>query len=240
MKMSLVLHKTERVKHTEPVAQWLSAILSPAIQAANFSRPPPVELRPTGRWGGWCDGKDYAADGRVAISNRVFFWKRESILSVYLHESAHRMLDGQEVASHGPEFFLLNLVLLARCASLFAAEAAQKLSFYDLQDCPAELENEPTWRGIVTTWALPKAEQIVTLHGDKTAEELVPIVLKSWAEFTVQRARSAQKAAQRARQIVAQGEEIIALKSDRNFWRYTSIFCMFFSFWLISQLFKGG
>ena len=238
--MSLVLHKTERVMPTEPVAQWLSAILCPAILAAGFNNPPPLELRPTGMSGGWCQARESAPDGRVAISKRLVFWKRESIISMYLHEAAHRLMDADEVATHGPEFFALNLILHSRCQSLFSAEAAQKVDFYDLQDQPAELVNEPSWRGIVIAWALPKAEQIVTAHGDKTAEELVPIVLKSWAEFIVQRAKSAQQAAQRARQDVAQAEEITALKSDRNFWRYTSIFCMFFSFWLISQLFKGG
>ena len=237
--MSLVLHKTERVSATEPVAQWLSAILNPAILAAGFSSPPPLEIRPTGVVGGWCHQKSHAPDGRVSISKKLIFWNKESIICTYLHESAHRLSDGQEVA-HGPEFFLLNLVLHARCASLFAAEAAQKLSFYDLQDCPDVLANEPGWRGIVVSWALPKAEQIVRENADKTAEEIVPIVIAAWAEFLVQRAKSAQQVAQRARQIVAQAEEIIALKSDRNFWRVTSIFLMFFVFWLISQLFKGG
>ena len=222
------------------MAQWLSAILNPAIKAVNFSQPPPLELRPTGTVGGWCQALESAPDGRVAISKKLVFWSNEGIISTYLHEAAHRLMCGHEMAVHGAEFFLLDLILHLRCQSLFAAEVVQKLDFYDLQDQPAELANEPAWRGIVTAWALPKAEQIVTAHGDKTAEEIVPIVLKSWAEFTVQRAKSVQQAAQRARQIVAQSEEINALKSDRNFWKYTSIFCMFFSFWLISQLFKGG
>ena len=225
---------------TDPVAQWLGSILNPAIAEARFSRPPPVELRPTGTVGGWCQGEEYAPDRRIAITKKIIFWNKESIISMFLHEAAHRLLDTSDVANHGPEFFLLDLILHARCASLFAAEAAQKVDFYDLQDQPEELANEPSWRGIVVGWALPKAEQIVRENADKTAEELVPIVIAAWAEFHVVRAKSAEQAAQRARQIVAQGEEIIALKSDRNFWRIATIFLMFFSFWLISQLFKGG
>ena len=241
--MSLVLHKTERVEPTEPVAQWLSTLLNPVIQAAKFSRPPPLELRPTGQWGGWCEPRSFAADGRIIISNRVSFWKSESIISVYLHECAHRLLDACEVAAHGPEFFLLDLVLHLRCASFFVAEAAQKLSFYDLQDQPAELANEPAWRGIVIGWALPKADQIVADHGDKSAEEIVPIVLASWDEFLVQRAKSAALAEKKERQLVSQAtqiqgrkEEITALKSDRNFWMVGTAVLIFFTVFLLAKL----
>ena len=237
--MSLLLHKTERMSATEPVAQWLGSVLNPAIQAANFSHPPPVELRPTGTVGGWCAGREYAPDRRIAITKKIIFWNKESIISTYLHEAAHRLLDTSEVANHGAEFFLLDLILHLRCQSLFSADAVQKVDFYDLQDCPTELENEPAWRGIVTAWALPKAEQIIAAHGDKTAEELVPIVLKSWAEFLVVRRKSAQQAAQRAQQIVSQAEQIKSLKSDRNFWGFLSLLLFIFAAGLSAKLLEG-
>lgn len=179
-------------------AAWVARVLSPVAAACRFDKPPPVELRPTGRAGGYCQSSLLAPDGRVAISKQVCFWSDSSFADVYLHEAGHRLLSGREVLDHGPEFFALNLALMTRAQSFFERDVVELMSLYDCQDCPPELENEPGWRGIVLNWALPVAAELAAT--DTSAEALADAVCQRWQDFLQDRETTRVQAVQ---QIVA-------------------------------------
>lgn len=205
-------------------AHWLQRLLQPVLEAARFNRAVPVEVRQTGAWSGWCAGRDGAPDGRVSLTNRITFFTPENIVSVYLHESAHRFLERLEVASHGAEFFCLNAILLLRSAAFFRLDSLLQLDLYDLQDAPAELDNEPGWRGVVLNWALPVAAELAAT--DTSAEQLADMVCERWQQFLQEREHSRVLAAQQilvARKKTAAAElQIEDLKSSVWMWRALS------------------
>lgn len=177
-----------------PLAGYLQRLLQPVARACCFERGLPVEVRQTGMWGGWCPERQCAPDGRVVLSTRICFFTPENIVSVYLHESAHRFLERLEVAAHGPEFFCLNAILLLRSAAFFRLDSLLQLDLYDLQDAPAELDNEPGWRGVVLNWALPVAAELAA--SNTSAEVLADAVCQRWQQFLQEREHSRVLAAQ--------------------------------------------
>lgn len=202
-----------------PLAGWLQSLLQPVVEACCFERGLPIEVRSTGEWAGWCSDRQSAPDRRIAMSNRICFWTAENIVSVYLHEAAHRFLNAREVAAvaaHGPEFFCLNATLLLRCAALFRLDPIFKLDFYDMQDCPAGLENEPGWRGIVLNWALPVAAELAATN--TSAEALANEVCARWEAYIQEREKSRIQAAQQViagrKFAAAQKEKIESLQSS--------------------------
>ena len=211
------------VSQTAPsmTAAWVARVLSPVVLACRFDKPPPVELRPTGRAGGYCQSSLLAPDGRVAISKQVCFWSDSSFADVYLHEAGHRLLSGREVLDHGPEFFALNLALMTRAQSFFERDVVELMSLYDCQDCPPELENEPGWRGIVLNWALPAAAELAAT--DASAEALANEVCARWEAYIQEREKSRVQAAQQvlaARKFAAvQQEKIDRVQSSIWMWR---------------------
>jgi hypothetical protein len=204
-----------------PLAGWLQRLLLPVATACCFDRAVPIEIRPTGVWGGWCASRDGASDRRVSLTSKIVFYKPESILSLYIHECGHRFLEHAEVMNHGAEFFCLNLVLLLRAQPLFKRDAAESMSLYDLQDAPAALDSEPGWRGIVLHWALPVAAELAVT--DASAEALASVVCARWEAYIQEREQSRAAAAQQslgARKFAAaQKEKVEALKSSLFFAR---------------------
>lgn len=198
-----------------PLASWLQRVLLPVVQACRFELGMPIEVRLTGQWSGWCSNRQSAPDRRIAMSNRICFWTDENIVSVYLHESTHRFLEDHEVATHGPEFFCLNAILLLRSASFFRLDPLFKLDFYDLQDQPVEV-NESNWRGVVLGWALPVAAELA--ESEACAESLAATVCDRWQQFLQDREQSRVAAAQQVtagrKFAAAQKKKIESLQSS--------------------------
>lgn len=138
MSVSMNVFVTERA--AEP--HWLARLLGPVTEACRFESPLPVELRPTGSWGGWCQSRNEAPDGRVCISRLLEFRPTGLIVEVYLHEACHRVLEPRNVAVHGSEFAALLEVLYLRSISATNAPRWRPagvgpfLSIYDFQDAP--------------------------------------------------------------------------------------------------------
>lgn len=215
------------VYFTEPApvarAQWLRALLEPVAVACRFERPPPLEVRATGNWGGWAADRTSAPDGRVCVSSRVCFWTREAVVHVVLHEWAHRALqsDRDHSGLHGPQFFCLNSIFLLRAARFFEGDPLVRMGLYDLQDQPDELAHEPGWRGLVIDWALSVAAELADT--DASAEDLGHIVCARWNQFIDDRhalhlmaQREAVKGALLAQTRVAELEDLL---SSRSLWR---------------------
>ena len=141
---------------------WLQRILAPVIRACWFENPPPIELRPTGKWGGWAESDTTLnPDRRVSISNRARLWSVRGITHTVLHEWAHALTPGH---GHDPVFYALNLALLMRLDKEVPPEdpgLAHKhsMSAYDLQDTPHQLHDLPD-RGLgqSITWAWAQAQ----------------------------------------------------------------------------------
>lgn len=202
-----------------PTAQWLRRVLAP-VEACRFEQHVPIEVRPVGAWAGVCDSRTFAPDLRVSLSSKVVFWSTENIVSVYLHECCHRLLESHVGMQHRPEFLCLNAVLLLRSKAAFASDPIFKLDFYDMQDCP-ELENESGWRGIVLNWVLPAAAELAAT--DASAEALANEVCARWEAYIQEREKSRVQAAQQvlaARKFAAvQREKIDRVQSSIWMWR---------------------
>jgi hypothetical protein len=175
-------------------AAWLRARLDPVVEACRFERPIPLELRPTGEFRGWRGDKKYYLDRRVCMTNQAIFWRPDQILEVYLHECAHRLLEGHEVTDHGPEFFALTAALYMRAAHLFDGEATYYLKLYDLQSEPDE------GKGDALNWALALSKELAA--SDATAEELAAVVCHEWRQNVKEKeAKKSQAAREKAAQI---------------------------------------
>ena len=175
------------VHQTRPAGQagqWLQNILQPVAEACRLDNPPPLEVRPTGMWSGWAEPMSYSTDGRVCVSSKVVFWKKERIISVYIHESAHRLLSawGAEVPTHGPVFFTLNSLLINRSASFFRLDYQfGEMDFYALQDRPDELLNSLDWQEICLRFARETASKLA--NQKCSAESLAGLVVAAWPKF---------------------------------------------------------
>ena len=177
----LVVHQT---RPAGQAGRWLQNILQPVAEACRFEAAPPLEVRPTGEWGGWCAAETYALDRRVCLSNLIVFCNKEKIISLYLHESCHRLLGpwADEVQSHGPVFFTLNSLLHCRCGSFFKLDYQfARMDFYDLQDQPVEFANFENWQEISIRFARETNEELV--GNQCSAEQLAALVVAAWPAF---------------------------------------------------------
>ena len=221
MSVALSIYSTQAAP--PPLAGWLQRVLHPVLAACRFEHGLPVEVRPTGSWGGWCSGRAEAPDRRIALTKKICFWPAEKIVSVYLHEAAHRFLECREVPTHGAEFFCLNAILLLRSAAFFRLDPLFQLDLYDLQEQPAELD-EPNWRGVVLGWALPTATELAA--SDVNAEALADAVCERWQLFLYEREnarlQTAQKTLAARKKAAAVEGQIEDLKSSIFLWRALS------------------
>ena len=205
-------------------AQWLQKLLQPLAAACKMNAPPPIEIRPTGQWGGWCADPKSAPDGRVCLSSKLIFQSLEKIKYVYLHEATHRLLESKKVKSHGPEFFCLLAILLWRAAEFFELSSWFNLTIYDFQDQPEALAGEDDWRGTVLDWSLETAAELA--GSDATAESLADVVCTRWQAFLVQRELDSAATANAAAGSIAQrknlNEQVTDLKNSQMLWRCLS------------------
>ncbi len=192
-------------------AAWLRARLDPVVEVCRFARPIPLEIRPTGKWGGWCGGANSYADGRVCISSAVVFWSRDRLLEAYLHEAGHRLLDGREVASHGPEFFAMTAILYTRANQFFEGEALHFLSLYDLHDVPE------AGKGHALNWALALAKELAPI--DRSAEELASVVCLAWAQKVKEREAKKLQIEREKVSLINLKLEVINLNMKLLLWR---------------------
>ncbi len=207
----LVVHQT---RPAEPLAAgWLRRIAGPAISACLFTGPvPPVELRPTTLAGFACKNEQ---DRRVFLNSRCRFWNPGSVVSLMLHEMAHRLVmeheksTGRSFEAHGPEFFLTVMVLYRRVDTALDGTYAlvDRLALYDFQDRPPGLQHleRPAWAAEVLGWALQHFESIAS--SSASAESIPKLAADLWS------AHAARKNAQRAEETARQGE-VIRLKEQ--------------------------
>lgn len=189
---------------TEAVAAWLQHLLGPVLVACRFRWTPPIELRPTGAYRGWCAPLDMAPDGRVDLSGRARFWSRRDLIATYLHESAHRLLPGHE---HDPAFACLNMtwLLCTDAAGLTENAATVCTNLYNSSDLPVELADEPA-QGLGRSIA----SSVLTAHElaqtELDAEDLAAEIVCRFDQWIAEVAGEPARCERRLRQVGRQQE----------------------------------
>jgi hypothetical protein len=165
--MDTVIPIYESVSVSTPKSVWLRRILDPLVRSCRLPKIP-LEIRPLDGLG-LCSS--FEPDDRVFLSNRIVFWHKIKIANVYLHESAHRLLDHapMHVQPHGVEFFTLLLTLQIRAEPHIKLLGSYKptiarLAFYDCKD------ESPVWRQhnialddwptVQVAWAIKTANEL--------------------------------------------------------------------------------
>lgn len=239
MSAELVVHVTQRAAPAQ--AAWLVQLLGPVAAACRFERPPPLEIRPTGTWGGWAQDRASAPDGRVCVSSHIRFWTREAVIDVVLHEWAHRVLQGRDIGMHGPQFFCLNSIFLLRSARFFIGDPLVRMGMYDLQDQPEELSEEASWRGLVIDWTLSVAAELA--ESDASAEDLAHVVCARWKGFVDERQASQLRAQREAVKSASLAKnravELQDLVSSRWVWRAVAVVGWVSFFFLVWVVWRG-
>lgn len=215
-----------------PVSGWLSSLLVPVLLTL---RAPwlPVEIRPCGAWAGWSPGGRRANPARrISISSKVVFWSPVSVVSVFVHELAHHLLDELEPDSaaglHGHDacFFALQMAFFLKLdlAEYLKTERVSgwfcQADFYDLQDPPLPLAEQlrGVWLPVALGWAIKTAHELAAL--DVGAIELARIADdRYWIWMTELEAEPARIEAERlaADKVQAQRRaELDGLTADRH------------------------
>jgi hypothetical protein len=223
--------KVYQVQPAPPaIAGWLQRHFRPVIKACRFEGPvPPIELRPTGAWGGWMTDASRAPDRRVAISSRIVLYTRTGLTDIVVHEWAHQLLDRP---GHDAAFFSTNLMLLRRVetadpSKTTAGDLALRMSLYDLQDLPEALEGEPdAGLGAALRWAVIQADELAPSNlGAEAAAKEISTRYAAWlAELEAAPAKR-EAAVERRHQVLAahadakrQVGELRAQLRERTWW----------------------
>ena len=201
-----------------PTAAWLGELLRVPIAAARFKSPPPVEVRPTGVWGGWSAPRTSALDGRIALSNRIVMWTPRGIIASYLHESCHSLLHGVDEDHHGHDaaFFslLATLLTLADRATNHAHDLVETLDLYEIRDRPKAFANDPD-RGVgpCLTWSMIQSNELADT--DLSAEALAQEIVRRYRAWLVELSGKpkqiqigAERAEREARRQIALSEKL--------------------------------
>lgn len=133
--MLRTFHLVESAEPAPLVAMALNAAL---FKRCRIERPAPVHFVPMPRWGGWCQPEEDTRDGEVQLSDQLLDDQKtesgmlDSLLQVYLHEIAHRLMPGH---NHDPAFLSMNALLLIRAGEdQHGRPYLNNLSLYDAQD----------------------------------------------------------------------------------------------------------
>lgn len=207
------------VRCSDGPAIWLQRLLQPVVVAVRFERAPPIELRSTGAWGGFCLGLDHNPDGRVSVSSRAVFRSRSALVETYLHEVAHRLSwPRADEGAHNAKFFALNYALLKRCDGLrlSPAQVSLSMSVYDLQDLPAELwETEDRGLGRALTWAVTVGNEMAV--SSLSAEGMATEIVRRYDAWLVELGQEPARAARQRTAALADEGSIHRLRGQVKF-----------------------
>lgn len=197
--------------HVQPaqpaLAGWLRSLLTPVANACRMQGTYGIELRPTGRFGGFALDSTFVPDGRVSVSSQLILWSRRSIVATILHEWAHRLL-GLDHA-HDAAFaalqqaFFLRVDAAAACPPRAGEEGLQlqfSASLYDLQDVPdALVAHADGGLGEAWRWAMTTARELAP--SQLTAEALAAAISGRYADWILQLTEAPAAAAARAQTV---------------------------------------
>lgn len=224
-----------KLQEIEPPPELAAALSADFLDRLRIANPPPVRIATppeAAAWGGYCSGTEYAERGEVVIAD----WRttpewlvQQRIQTVYVHETAHRLLSqaqAREIESHGIEFFTLLLFLFLR-AGTKKGDRPWLISagLYDCQNClePRGVEGMPSL-GESIDFALELALEIASLEitAEQAAEEICRRAKKwkAWKAEEPARREAAQKAAREKAEALR--SSLQAARDKIFWWRYCS------------------
>lgn len=206
-----------RVYQSQPappvVAGWLTRIIKPAAEAIRLHREPPItELRPLGD----CMGLYREGEGRVALDSRARYLNQYEVLTTWIHELAHYLIDraGYPHEMHGGAFLALVLALYHRYDLAHGTDLVGRVSLYDYQDPPPDCwpDAPPAyWRPRVLGWAMATAEELATseLSAEAVARECLTGYISQCAAWAREPQERQQRAAAAARERERERERLL-------------------------------
>ena len=163
------------------LAGWVTATLTPVLQAVRADGRPIVFKRVGGGYSGFAPGGLMdCPDGHISLSHKVEIYSKAALIQIYIHELAHALVDeaeakieGKEIRCHGHDsaFLALQLVLCLRVdksngvdgSTLSSRVTALSLGLYDIQDPPPALKERPRseWVPQCISWAMKQADTYI-------------------------------------------------------------------------------
>lgn len=195
--------KTLQILEIEPPQVLAEALSGDFLAQLRLNSPPAVRISSgLTKFVGYCQDIDYTEEGEIVIadwrSTRESWSPRNWIRGVYVHETCHRLLCHVAVASHGLEFFTLQLLLFFRSGVKEETFMPwwQSAELYDLQNCFCS--DEITSPGQCLDWAWRTAQKFAPedIAAEAAAEEICRLAA-NWRE----------KLASRRRELAARREE---------------------------------
>lgn len=193
-----------------------------------------VSPNPDIKCGGWCNSGDYTEKQEV----NIFFpfstsstWQKNSLRQVYVHETAHFLLqkyDEEKIGGgHGPVFFSLNLLLFLRAETdQYGHPWWWSMKLYDIQDIDFWTKNgRPMLKiGQAIDWAWGQAHELAPrkLSAEKCAE-IIQKNYEKWLDW-VDNAPARQAARQDRHQAAKESRQLLenALKiAKKNIWYFS-------------------
>lgn len=225
-----------QVQPAQPaLAGWLHRLLTPVVAACRLQGTYPIELRPTGQWGGFALASTFVPDGRVAVSSQLILWSRRSIVATILHEWAHRLLGPDH--AHDAAFAALQQALFLRvdaaaaCPPSAGEEGLQlqfSASLYDLQDVPdALVALADGGLGEAWRWAMITARDLAP--SQLTAEALAAAISGRYAAWVLLLEAAPAEAAARAQTVA---DAAASAKATRDELQRTNGLLRSISIWL--------
>jgi hypothetical protein len=223
--------------HVQPaqpaLASWLRSLLTPVANACRMQGTYGIELRPTGRFGGFALDSMFVPDGRVSVSSQLILWSRRSIVATILHEWAHRLLGPDH--AHDAAFAALQQALFLRVDAACPPRAGEEglqlqfaASLYDAQDLPdALVAHADGGLGEAWRWAMVTARSLAP--SPLSAEALAAEISGRYKAWILQLEAAPAAAAARAQTIAGVAA---AAKATRDELRRTTGLLRSVSIWL--------
>lgn len=212
--MTLAIHQV--LPAPPKTSVWLTALLTPAIEAARIQAPPAVELRPMGELGGLCRPLRHDPDARICLTHWCVLWPSQSLVILYLHETCHRILGPGD---HDAAFDALLHCLLTRTHDAGVTdEAVLALGLYEFADTPSELVDAEPDGGVgrSMTWSISTSNKLSP--SDISAEELAVEIRHRYNVWLDKLAQEPLLAA-RAQAAVAARIEAVSMLREKLFFR---------------------
>lgn len=185
--MSAIIDVRELAPASSVRTRWLVNMVGEAGAACRFKKGlPGVDISPLNGIGSPYAGivLGHITRWSVGLSIKSVFWRRETMIAVYLHECSHLLVFEQRrlrnlwTAAHGPVFFLIQLVLYHRVDSTrkYSFNLVCRSTLYDFADNPFDLNgtmSEWEWRSVVLAFGLKNYRQLAesNLSAEAVAEE---------------------------------------------------------------------
>jgi hypothetical protein len=151
----------------------------------------------------------------VSISSRARLWSSDGLVSIYIHECAHRFLQGHGHEGHDTAFAALLMALLMRtdAAGLTDDAVSWSMDLYCLAYLPVELaDTADSGLGRCMSWALLTARELTVTELD--AEDMADQIVQRLGKWLAELATEPRRLALQVQQVARQKEVVASLREQ--------------------------